>query len=123
MANLYGSDDVLTSVNMNNVTYLSPSFDGSPQIWGTGEVNGTYASNPAIDHTVGLSGNGLDVDFSVKRWDNGVWGATVNGGGTYIGEGAMNGSNIDMKGVAAGTIDSATEFSGTGAGVVRTGGK
>jgi hypothetical protein len=115
LANLTGSGNNMT-VNMNDVYLLSDTSGASnPRIWATNDVSGTYSAPPNLNVPVGLSGNGLSVDFTPNKWDSGKWAASVSGGGTYTGGGTMNGSTISMGGGAAGTYGSGT-LSGTGAG-------
>lgn len=118
-----GSTDLTGSngnmmVDMNGVKFFSYSTGGSPRIWATDGVAGTYSTLPTQGETVSLTGDGLSADFSARDWRNGTWGAAVNGGGTFSGAGSMNGTTVEMEGAAAGTYDSGT-FSGTGSGVTR----
>jgi len=112
---LTGNGGNLTSVNMNDVTFFGYSTGAMPRIWATGDVNGTNDGNPA-GSTALLNGNGFsNVNFHMNNWGDagGNWDASVNGSGTVGGHG------IDMTGGAAGTVDTATTFSGTGAGVAK----
>jgi hypothetical protein len=112
----------LQNVYMNDVTFFAYRTGANPRIWATDKVGGDYVGTPATTGpAVPLSGShGLSAGFEVKRWDGpgGNWGANVAGGGTYSGAGTMNGMNVQMKGAAAGKIDtpSAGTFSGTGSG-------
>ncbi|MBN1849371.1 MAG: FecR domain-containing protein [Deltaproteobacteria bacterium] len=117
-ANLYGSSSSM-SVMMNDVVFFSNASGGDPKIWATNDVDGYYSATPYIDEAVTLTGNGLSVDFQIKKWDSGHWGAAVNGGGAYSGTGTMDGETIGMDGAAAGTYDGAGTFSGTAAGVAK----
>ena len=119
-ANLSGSGNNL-SVAMNNVVFLASTATATvPQIWATQNVSGTYSAAPALGTAVPLTGNGLSVGFTPTQWDatNNKWIATVAGSGTYTGTGTMNNAAIQMKGVAAGTLN-AGSLAGTAAGVVR----
>lgn len=113
-ANLSGSSGLM-SVSMPDVTFFSNSTGGPPRIWATNHVTGYTSATPAIDHTVNLTGNGLQVDFKVKKWDSSVWRADINGIGQYSGTGSMNNQHIEMNGGAAGTY-TGSSFSGTAAG-------
>jgi hypothetical protein len=113
----------LQNVYMNDVTFFAYRTGANPRIWATDKVGGDYVGTPSTTGpAVPLSGShGLSASFEMKRWDGvpgGNWGATVNGGGTYTGAGTMNGMTVDMKGAAAGKIDSpgTGKFSGTGSG-------
>lgn len=117
-ANLYGSGSSM-SVTMNDVIFFSNASGGDPKIWATNGIDGYYYATPYINESVTLSGNGLSVDFQVKKWDGGNWGAKVSGSGTYSGTGTMNGETIEMNGAAAGTYNGAGTFSGTAAGVAK----
>ncbi len=115
---LSGSDTVFNAVNMNNVIFFANSTGGAPRIWATNEVDGTYSSIPSVGHAVNLTGNGLSVDFTVKKWNDSVWSADVKGSGVYSGSGTLNNTDIRMDGGAAGTY-SGSDFSGTAAGASR----
>jgi len=119
--NLSGSGGNLTLVNMNDVTFFAYSDGASPRIWATGDVQGvTNGSDPTIEGfntaTLGDDVNFIDsVNFIMNNYGAATeaWDASVNGSGT------VGGQPIDMEGGAAGTVDSTTTFSGTGAGVAR----
>jgi hypothetical protein len=68
---------------------------------------------------VGLSGNGLNANFTMNYWNGSNWGANVAGSGNLSG-GSYTGP-VDFKGGAAGRIDQpgAGQFSGTGAGIAK----
>ncbi|MEA3486046.1 MAG: hypothetical protein U9R20_00085, partial [Thermodesulfobacteriota bacterium] len=103
-------------VNMNDVTFFANTVGGSPEIWATKDVNGSYGVDPVSGSTVSMAGTNLNAQFKVKVWNNnssGKWGASVNNG-----TGTVSGNSVTFKGGAAGTINSDTNtFSGTGAGV------
>jgi len=108
---------------MNNVIFFAPNTGQPPTLWATKEVSGSYTGSPnPVDNTYQLTGSGLSVDFTFKAWDttNNKWGATISGGGTYSNSGqTMHGMTINIKGAAAGSIDSSqNKFSGTAAGIV-----
>ena len=75
------------------------STGAKPTIWATGNVNGSYSSAPAINTPIGLSGGGLNADFTFKQWDasNGKWLSSINGTGGF------NGST-SFQGAGAGTL-------------------
>jgi hypothetical protein len=110
-----GTTGNLQSVYMNDVMFFAYSDDASPKIWATGDVNGTTTTAIAVDDSATLSGTDFGaVDFTVNYSDgfvDGSWGASVSGAGT------VGGHDINITGGAAGTINSTTDFSGTGAGI------
>jgi len=114
--NLAGNNGNL-NVAMNNVIFFAYTAGQSPSIWAAKSVSGTYSDNPATGDQVLLNGAGFSsVAFNVERWAGSAgdkWAAKVNGSGT------VGGYSVNMKGGAAGSIDSSTNFSGTGAGVAR----
>ena len=122
----FGEGGSVSNVAMNDVTFFASQSGGSPAIWATDKVSGSYAENP-LGAWATLQGGGLTVDFQVDQWHNGQWGASVNGGGTPSGVGStMDGTAITMTGAAAGVIDknlagetAVGQFSGTSAGAVR----
>jgi len=118
-----GTVNNLQNVYMNDVTFFAYRTGANPRIWATDKVGGDYVGTPSTTGpAVPLSGShGLSASFDMNRWDaspGGNWGANVTGGGTYTGAGTMNGMNVDMKGAAAGKIDTPAsgKFSGTGSG-------
>ena len=119
-ATLTGGDSVLTSVNMNNVTFFAASTNDPPRIWATDQVSGTYAGAPNRGHAVGLNGDGLNASFVVNKWDAAKWGAMVMGGGKLNRNANAGGGKIDVQfqGGAAGTHGGGN-FAGTGAGAVK----
>jgi len=111
---LTGSGGNLTAVNMNDVTFFAYSNGAPSRIWATGDVNGTYTSDPAIGTSVLLTGASdtcnINANFDVQKWDTNKWAAEVNGSGTVAGH------SIYMTGPTAGQYGTGA-FSGTGAGV------
>jgi hypothetical protein len=112
------------SVTMSNVTFFASSAGGAPRIWATNGITGSYdTAYGYANTTVPPTGNGLTTNFNVKTWDTagGKWLSTVtNGGGTYSGTGSMNGSVVEFRGAAAGTINTgAGTIAGTAAGTAK----
>lgn len=117
-------NDHLFNVAMNNVKFFGNANAEAPKIWATNSVTGNYAGNP-LNQTVGLSGGGLNAQFTMKAWNtnNNTWASGIAGAGTLNGAGAnaYNGA-VQFKGVGAGQINQAAgSFSGTAAGAVRAG--
>ncbi|RZB30238.1 MAG: hypothetical protein SRB1_02518 [Desulfobacteraceae bacterium Eth-SRB1] len=113
--NLTGSADGMT-VNMNDTTFFAYSNGAAPRIWATGDVSGSYTSDPSVGTSVpliGTSGN-INANFDVQKWDTNQWAAGVTGSGTVADH------DINMSGAAAGQYSS-NNFSGTGAGVALPG--
>ncbi|MBI9082536.1 MAG: FecR domain-containing protein [Desulfobacterales bacterium] len=108
----------ITSLSLDNVTFLSHTSGGAAAIWATNGVSGSYDGDPSGDSKL-VSGGGLDATFTINNWAGSNWDASISGGGTPSGVGAMDGTAISMTGAAAGAIDSGTAFSGTASGVVR----
>ncbi len=109
--------DVMT-VLMEDVTFFSYSTGARPVIFATDQVTGTYSSNPGIGYNLDIAGaSGNDVitgTMTIQKWDTN-WGASIDGAGNVAGTG------IDIRGAAAGSIDSVPDvfpgtFSGTAAG-------
>ena len=116
--NLTGSGGNLAEVNMNDVTFFAYSNGAPPRIWATGDVNGTTNGTNPAGSTALLRGTGFDnsgVGFYMNNYGDagGNWDASVYGSGTVADY------SIDMSGVAAGSVDTMTGFSGTGAGVAK----
>jgi len=116
-ATLTGSGNNFSSLNMTDTIFFAPNSGAKPTIWATGNVNGSYSSAPTINTPVGLSGGGLNADFTFKQWDagNGKWLSSINGTGGF------NGS-ASFQGAGAGTLTNpsgAGTISGTAAGVAR----
>ncbi|MFQ5466056.1 MAG: FecR domain-containing protein [Thermodesulfobacteriota bacterium] len=116
-ATLAGTDGNL-AVNLTDVIFFAYSTGAAPRIWSTGNVAGTYSSEPAPATTVNLTGGGLGADFTTVRWESNKWLSTVSGGGTYSGTGTLDGSPVTFEGAAAGDFGSGS-FTGTAAGVVK----
>ena len=104
---------------MNNVRFFAYSTGASPRIWATGDVQGTNNGDPS-GLTVNLTGSSgtaeINTDFTVNSWggEGGKWNASVANGSGFV-----SGHSIEMKGGAAGSVDSATTFSGTASGVAK----
>ena len=110
----YGGD--IASVQMNDVRFFAYSSGAAPRIWATGDILGTIinGSDPVGD-TAHLSGPGFeDVGFKIEKYDvsGGKWGASIDSA-----SGSIAGYPIAIKGNAAGTVDSSTQFSGSGSGL------
>jgi len=124
-ADLTGSNnfqDGSMSITMQDVTFFAYSTGSTPKIWATHKVTGNYSGTPQQGWTIndmqGVNRQNvryLDAHFVVEKWDqgNGKWGGEIRNG-----DGKVGAHYIHFKGGAAGTIDSANAFSGTGAGVV-----
>jgi hypothetical protein len=115
--NLSGTNGNL-NVAMNDVIFFAYTAGQAPSIWATGNVSGSYSTNPVPGAQVVLDGAGFgnSVVFDVERWagvPGGKWAAKVNGNGT------VGGFPVNMKGGAAGNINAGATFSGTAAGVAR----
>jgi hypothetical protein len=120
----------LSNVAMNNVRFFATFAQSVPQVWATNGVSGDYTGNP-LNQQVGLSGGGLNAQFTMKGWDtaNNKWMAGIAGSGNLSGVGAnaYNGS-VQFKGAGAGsiapspTVPATGSFSGTATGVARAGG-
>ena len=110
--NLAGNNENLY-VNMTDTTFFAYSTGVPPRIWATGDVSGSYTSDPSVGTRVRLSGTSttcnINANFDVQKWDPSVYGS-----------GTVAGDPIEMSGAAAGTYDTDT-FSGTGAGVAYEG--
>ncbi len=108
-------------VNMNGVTFFRYSDGTDPRIWATDSVGGNFTSMPYVGETVPLTstpGGSIGANFDVTNWNSVTWSAAVEGGGT-LNLTAGGTTDIEFMGGTAGTVDSATTFSGTGAGVAR----
>ncbi|MEE8574738.1 MAG: hypothetical protein V3T30_04925, partial [Thermodesulfobacteriota bacterium] len=115
-----------TSVQMNDVIYFThptATPGATPELWATGDVQGSYSTPPVANNVVQLnatSGGALTADFRFQQFDDGGtngWVSTIeNGAGTLSG-GSYNGS-VKFEGAAAGGINPcASTFSGTAAGI------
>lgn len=114
---LSGAGNNLT-VQMNDVNFYARSTGGTPQLWATKNVTGTYTAAPTLNTSIPLgsaSGGSVTAAFTPVRWDNGKWGAAVSGSGSL--SGGYTG-NVQFRGGAAGSYNSGS-FSGTGAGTAR----
>jgi hypothetical protein len=108
-------------VTMTDVTFLASTAGGTPRIWATDSVTGTYTGTPstawtvALTQTAGTDAAGVAAEFKLRTWDAGsnTWAATINNG-----TGTVGGQSISFKGGAGGNIDSpgAGQISGTAAG-------
>jgi len=118
---LSGTVNNLT-VNMNDVNFYARSTGGAPQIWATKNITGAYTAAPTLNAPITLTGGNISASFTPVRWDNGKWGATVNGGGNLssVGGAGYTGS-VQFNGGAAGSYTGAGSgtFSGTGAGTAK----
>ncbi|NOX26352.1 MAG: hypothetical protein GXP59_09635, partial [Deltaproteobacteria bacterium] len=128
-ADLTGANTKGLTVNMNNVVFYTSTATGTPQVWATNDINGSYTTTPVASESVSLAatsgGNNLTANFVVHNWTaGGNWAATVeSGSGTlatatsYQNVGGNNTiSNLQFGGVAAGTDNGNNNFIGTGAG-------
>jgi hypothetical protein len=116
-ATLTGSGNNFSNLNMTDTIFFAPNSGAKPTIWATGNVNGSYSSAPTINTPIGLSGGGLNADFTFKQWDasNNKWLSSVNGTGGF------NGSK-SFQGAGAGTLTNSSgagTISGTAAGVAK----
>ncbi len=121
---LTGSGNGFTSFAINDAKFFSTASGGSPMIWASNNIAGTYSStgSPAAGGYTALTGGGGSVTASVqlKQWDttNNKWLAGVNGSGTLSG-GSYSGS-VSFKGAAAGNISSKSlSITGVAGGVAR----
>ena len=116
---MVGADQI--NVTMTDVTFLARTTGGTPRIWATDSVSGTYAGTPSTSWTVNLNqtsgtdATGVNAEFSLKTWDtsSNKWGATINNG-----SGTVGGAAITFKGGAGGNIDNPAtgQIKGTAAG-------
>ena len=115
---------------ISNATFFAPSTGGTPKIWASGNVNGTYTGTPT-GSSFGLTGyqpgtvttNGINAQFNVQQWTGSKWGATVTNGTVPANTTGFTYTNstttgLNFQGAAAGTIGTGT-FSGTAAGIVK----
>ena len=121
---LSGSIAGVIDVNMNDVTFFASSTGGTPEIWATGDVNGSYTDYPD-GSSVMLSDTGSNIyaNFNVKNWDtvDNTWYADISDGNGMLTRTDTTGTeNIKFDGVAAGTHTGGMSgtFSGVGAGNV-----
>ncbi|CAB5083669.1 hypothetical protein D3OALGB2SA_792 [Olavius algarvensis associated proteobacterium Delta 3] len=114
----------LTDAYMKNVVFFDYAQSAAqPRIFATDEVGGSYSGCVSPGDYATVSGNGLEARITMDKFEasGGNWGAHVQGGGPYSGTGTMDGQRIWIEGGAAGTVDTATRFSGTAAGVAGIG--
>lgn len=113
--NLTGSGNGIT-VNMQNVSFYAYSTGQAPRIWATKDVEGSYTQTPQVNSTVNLTGQTLEAQFTIQKWQDGKWGAKVMGQ-TQQGKN-IGGYEVKFTGAAAGAYqEAAGTFSGTAAGV------
>ena len=111
------------SVTMNDVTFFSPSTGGTPKVWATGNIDGTFSAIPTYEY-VQLTDGQLYTDFNLKKWDtvNNTWVADISNGYGVVNRTDVAGSvNVEFNGLAGGTHSGGTSgtFSGEGVGLVR----
>ncbi len=117
-ATLTGSGNGFSSLAMSDVIFFASNALAKPTIWATGSVTGNYSTPPSLGSPIGLSGSGLNANFTFQGWNPGGapgnWVAGVNGTGGF------NGSTT-FSGAAAGTGagSGSGSISGTGAGVAK----
>lgn len=115
-SSVYGG---ISEVYMNDVTFFAYSSGQAPQIWATGSVGGSHSGINLLtpgDAGATLSGAGFyNVDFSMTRWQDNKWGASISGSGTVPDTSHF----IDITGAAAGayTGTESGTFSGAASGV------
>lgn len=121
LVTLTGYGAYMYNIEMTDVQFFAYSTGAPPTIWATGDVSGNADPGmPPVGDTAWLSGSSGTADFAEVQFTmnnygavGGTWDATVTGYG-YVGTTYLN-----IDGGAAGTVDSATTFSGTAAGVAR----
>lgn len=116
----------ITSITMNNVTFLAPASGQKPVIWSAlGGISGTYDGTGAGSVGVGYGLSGVSTAgqlFSIEFWPTtftpgSKWIANLtNGTGTVMLPGA---TPITWRGSAAGATIGGGVFSGQAVGVVR----
>ncbi len=112
---LAGSSQNL-SVSVKDVTFFAYSTGDLPRIWATESVSGTYQADPLPEDTVTLTGEGIEAQFEVTRWESKRWGAAISGSGALKRSDRPELSDIDFKGTGAGEYGDG-RFSGTAAGL------
>jgi len=119
MATLAGENSNL-AVRMTDVKFFAYATGATPHIWATNSVEGQSKVADLTNRSVSIAGNGLQANFTMKTWNttDNKWMATVNNGQGSITGGGTNVQNLNFRGGAAGNI-SGSNFSGTGAGVVK----
>ena len=80
-------------------------------------ASGTFQATPDAGYTVGLSGGGLNADFTVTNWNTDTWGASVNGSGTLDRTDIAGTVSTEFSGNAAGTYSADGTLSGTASGL------
>jgi hypothetical protein len=131
----YGTDTLF--VSMSNVQFFQFSTDSNnPRIWASENVNGQFGdvtgTTPPVGTTASLNstsgGTFSNVLFTVQKWGNNQWGATVNGSGSVTTTTTAGKAYVAIKGGAAGTYTLPTTtsptglFTGTGSGSSRPNG-
>jgi hypothetical protein len=108
------------NISLNDVIFLANQAGAKALIWATGNVSGTYTSEPTVGSPITLSsstsGVSGSVDFTFKKWESNKWLAEIQGSGINLGS-APN-DNLQIKGVGAGRYSGGT-ISGTAAGIVK----
>ncbi|MBN2420346.1 MAG: hypothetical protein JXL81_13235, partial [Deltaproteobacteria bacterium] len=112
------------SVTMTDVTFFAASTGGSPRVWATDNISGTFSVTPHAGDYVYMANmdNSVTADFTLRKWDNNNWAADIsNGSGTINRTDIAGNVNVEFGGVAGGTYTGETSggFSGEGAGVAR----
>jgi hypothetical protein len=108
-------------VTMHDVTFFKSSTGTAPELWATGNVEGTFTANP-LGQSVPLTDGAMYADFNIKAWNtaNNTWGADIsNGNGTLNRTDTGLSEQITFSGVAGGTHTGGTTsgaFTGEGAG-------
>jgi hypothetical protein len=115
-ATLTGSGNNFSNLNMTDTIFFAPNSGAKPTIWATGNVNGSYSSAPTINTPIGLSGGGLNADFTFKQWNAGTgkWLSSINGTGGFNGSTSFQGA-----GAGTGATSGSGTISGTAAGIAR----
>jgi hypothetical protein len=115
-ATLTGSGNNFSNLNMTDTIFFAPNSGAKPTIWATGNVNGIYSSAPTINTPIGLSGGGLNADFTFKQWnaDTGKWLSSINGTGGFNGSTSFQGA-----GAGTGATSGSGTISGSAAGIAR----
>ena len=115
-ATLTGSGNNFSNLNMTDTIFFAPNSGAPPTIWATGNVNGIYSSAPTINTPIGLSGGGLNADFTFKQWnaDTGKWLSSINGTGGFNGSTSFQGA-----GAGTGATSGSGTISGSAAGIAR----
>ena len=118
--------DANTNVTLNNVQFFAPAAGGKPTIWASGNVTGNWVAAPALNTaipnvgTVGGTNASFAAstsDFTFNHMSGGKWLGTISTPGA--GTGTINGYNIKIDGVAAGTYSGNSVTSGTAAGIAK----